>query len=126
MQTQDSELPDDPEDDPEGDPEADQEPERLGYAAYFGAAAGLVIGLILAMLGAAGLDALYPRTEWAERFWSVTSPLLAVLGFMLGGVACHRWMRGQVRLPAVLFFTVLVVGIWLASGPVGFDWMKPF
>jgi hypothetical protein len=110
---------------PAAELEPDQEPARLGYAAYFGAAAGLVSGLVLAMLGAAGLHAARPQTDWAEVFWSVASPLLALLGVVLGGVGCHRWMRGQIALPAVLFLTALVVGVWLASGPFGFDWLRP-
>lgn len=106
-------------------PSEPPEPERLSYAAYFGAAAGLVTGICLAMVGAALLHRLQPGSRWAEVFWEVASPILALLGALGLGFGFHRWLRGQVLLPALLFIGALVLGAWLALGPVGFAWHAP-
>lgn len=109
-----------PSDDPgEGDPG----PERLSWAAYFGAATGLEAGMLVAMLVASGVHYLDAGGEWAEIVWQVASPLLALLGVIGLGLAFHRWLRGQILLPAMFFFTLLALGAWLILGPLGFPWM---
>ena len=104
-------------------PASDEQPERLSWAAYFGAAAGLAAGMLVAMLGAAGIHHLDPDSGWAEIAWQIASPLLALLGVIGLGFAFHRWLRGQILLPAMFFFTLLALGAWLAMGPLGFPWM---
>ncbi len=108
--------------DPEDTPE---EEDRLSWAAYFGAAFGLVVGMVLAMAGAAALYHVLPEGRLAEFFWEVGSSLLAVLGFICGGFAFHRYLRGQVAVPVILFLVALALGLWLAYGPVGFPWKQP-
>jgi hypothetical protein len=107
---------------PEPPPDGPPEPERLSYAAYFGAATGLVAGICLAMVGADLLHRLQPGSRWAEVFWEVASPILALLGALGLGFGFHRWLRGRVLLPAGLFIGALALGAWLALGPVGFAW----
>lgn len=103
--------------------DGDPGPQRLSWAAYFGAATGLGAGMLLAMAVAAGVYYLGPGDEWAEIVWQVASPLLALLGVIGVGFAFHRWLRGQILLPAMFFFTVLALGAWLVLGPLGFPWM---
>ncbi len=104
------------------DPPSEQD--RLSWAAYFGAAFGLVVGMVLAMVGAAALHYHQPDSRLAEFFWEVGSPVLAVLGFIGGGFFFHQHLRGQVVVPVILFLAALALGVWLASGPVGFPWKQ--
>jgi len=106
-------------------PQVDAPAERLSFAAYFGAATGLGAGMLVAMLAAAGVYYFDPEGEWAEIVWQVASPLLALLGVIGLGFAFHRWLRGQILLPAMFFLTILALGAWLALGPLGFPWMAP-
>ena len=115
--TDDRLVPDDP-----GEAFCDREPERLSWAAYFGAATGLLAGLVISMIGSAVLFHVWPGSGWANVFWQVASPLLTILGVIVGGFGFHRWLRGEILLPVLVFFAVLVTGVWLASGPVGFPW----
>jgi len=104
-------------------PEDEAPPERLSWAAYFGAATGLGLGMLLVMLGSAGVYYLDPDSDWADIVWQIASPLVALGGVISLGFAFHRWLRGQILLPAMFFLTVLVLGAWLALGPLGFPWM---
>ena len=101
------------------------EGERLSWAAYFGAATGLVLGILAAVLGAEGLYLLAPHRAWAEIFWEVGSPILALLGLIVGGFGFHRYLRGRIILPGILFVLVLGLGMFLVLRPEAFAWRHP-
>ncbi len=100
-----------------------QDERRVSWAAYFGAASGLLLGALVGMLGASILDSYFPGTEYAEMFWEITGPILAIAGFVVVGMAFHRWFMGQVLAPAVIFFLLFFLSAYLAYGPLRTNWL---
>ena len=108
----------------QSEPIDEPEVERLSWAAYLGAASGLVVGVILTECVAATLFWWYPDTILAEVCWEVGSPLMAILGAIMGSFGFHRWFRGQIWAPVAVFLMVLFAGMVLALMVVGFPWRE--
>ncbi|MBW1808190.1 MAG: hypothetical protein JRJ87_08350 [Deltaproteobacteria bacterium] len=104
------------------EPTGDVEVERLSWAAYLGAASGLVVGVILTQCVAATLFWWYPDTCLAEVCWEVGSPLLAILGAIIGSFGFHRLFRGQIWAPVAVFLMILLAGLVIALNVAGFPW----
>jgi membrane associated rhomboid family serine protease len=103
-------------------PEQELEEGRLSWAAYFGAVTGLIVGLVAAMLLSAALHHVDPSGSWAHKAWSISSPLLALLGVLGLGFFFHAHLQGQRVWPVVFFLLALFLACGLASGPLGFIW----
>ncbi len=97
---------------------------RPSWAAYFGAASGLILGVILGVLGASLVDLFFPATSYALMFWEITGPLFAIVGFIVVAMAFHRWFRGQIATPAMIFFVIFFLGAYLVYGPLGLEWLN--
>lgn len=92
---------------------------RPSWAAYFGAASGLVLGAAVGILGAGIVDLFFPGTDYAQMFWEILGPLASIVGFIVVGMAFHRWFLGQILTPAIIFFAVFFLGAYLAYEAYG-------
>jgi hypothetical protein len=94
----------------------------LSWAVALGAVSGLVTGVVLAMLVAAGLHRWDPESRMAEVFWEIASPLLGIAGVVVGALSFQRFLHGRPALALILTAALVVLGLCLAFGPVGFPW----
>lgn len=102
--------------------ETEEQVEGLSWAASLGALAGLVTGVVAAMLIAAGLHKWSPESEAAEVFWEIASPLLGIAGVVAGALSFHRYLKNRFAVALLLATAVVLLGLLLAFGPVGFPW----
>jgi cytochrome bd-type quinol oxidase subunit 2 len=98
--------------------------EGLSWAASLGALSGLVTGVVAAMLIAAGLHAFNPESEMAEVFWEIAAPLLGIAGVVVGALAFQRYLKNHFAVALVLATAMVLLGLFLAFGPVGFEWRQ--
>jgi hypothetical protein len=104
--------------------EVEEKVEGLSWAATLGAISGLVVGVVMAMLVSAGLHRWNPDSELAQVFWEIASPLLGIVGVILGALCFHRYLRRQLIIALVITLALTALGLYLAFGPVGFPWRE--
>ncbi len=103
-------------------PEYEDVPNRLSRAGYLGAASGLLLGVMLVELLAALFHMWNPASRMAEIVWEVGSPLMAILGAVVGSFAFHGFLRDRPWLAIGVFLLVLLIVVTVAVQVVGFPW----
>lgn len=114
-------MPDQP---PNGGDQSEEQAQGFSWAASLGAVSGLVSGVVLAMLVAAGLHHFNPESEAAKVFWEIASPLLGVAGVLVGALSFQRYLKKRFFLALILTAVLVLAGLFLAFGPVGFPWSR--